>query len=226
MHFLSSHHWQPLVLAVQLAQSENRKQRSSTNGAGPRLPLAMLGSQGRQWSLLHVQRTPGPALTHPSSTKKAWQLGGRSGFGRTLHSSQAEENTRRGGEGVREEPARKSAEKHLAPLLRDVSLCVLPPKTSSVPLMSTAECKYRGKPLSLRMNLEKHTRGKRFKGRSPGVDVVAVEVVDEAVFVGGQRLVAPVDVHAAAGAVVRAAVAVTALGNGARGLRHQPRVGL
>lgn len=24
MHFLSSHHWQPLVLAVQLAQSENR----------------------------------------------------------------------------------------------------------------------------------------------------------------------------------------------------------
>lgn len=29
MHFLSSHHWQPWVLAVQLAQSENRKQRSS-----------------------------------------------------------------------------------------------------------------------------------------------------------------------------------------------------
>lgn len=24
MHFLSSHHWHPLVLAVQLAQSENR----------------------------------------------------------------------------------------------------------------------------------------------------------------------------------------------------------
>ena len=30
MHFLSSHHWHPLVLAVQLAQSENRKHRSST----------------------------------------------------------------------------------------------------------------------------------------------------------------------------------------------------
>lgn len=29
MHFLSSHHWQPRVLAVQLAQSENRKHCSS-----------------------------------------------------------------------------------------------------------------------------------------------------------------------------------------------------
>lgn len=30
MHFLSSHHWQPLVLAVQVVQSEKRKHRSST----------------------------------------------------------------------------------------------------------------------------------------------------------------------------------------------------
>lgn len=29
MHFLSSHHWQPWVLAVQLAQSEKRKHCSS-----------------------------------------------------------------------------------------------------------------------------------------------------------------------------------------------------
>lgn len=58
-----------------------------------------------------------------------------------------------------------------------------------------------------------------------GVDVVAVEVVDEAVFVGGQSLVAPVDKDAAAGAVVRAAVAVTALRNRTFGLRHQPCVG-
>lgn len=47
------------------------------NGAGLRLPLAMLGSQGRQRPLLHMQRIPGPAFTHPSSAKKAWQLGGR-----------------------------------------------------------------------------------------------------------------------------------------------------
>lgn len=47
----------------------------------------------------------------------------------------------------------------MAPLLRDESLCVFPPKTSSVPLSSAAECKYRGKPLSLRMNLE-HTQDK------------------------------------------------------------------
>lgn len=47
------------------------------NGAGRRLPLAMLGSQGRQRPLLQMQRTPGPAFTQPSSAKKAWQLGGR-----------------------------------------------------------------------------------------------------------------------------------------------------
>lgn len=57
--------------------------------------------------------------------------------------------------------ARKSAEKHLAPLLSDVSLCVLPPKMSRVPLRSTAECKYRGKLLSLKMNLKHmHVKGK------------------------------------------------------------------
>lgn len=33
MHFLSSHHWQPRVLAVQLAQSENRKHCSSVLSA-------------------------------------------------------------------------------------------------------------------------------------------------------------------------------------------------
>lgn len=53
--------------------------------------------------------------------------------------------------------ARKSAEKHLAPLLRDVSLWVFPPKTSIVPLSSTAEWRYRAKPLSLRINLRAHT---------------------------------------------------------------------
>ncbi|KAA8581543.1 hypothetical protein FQN60_003124 [Etheostoma spectabile] len=47
------------------------------NEAGVRLPLTMLGSQGRQRPLLQMQRTPGPAFTHPSSARKAWQLGGR-----------------------------------------------------------------------------------------------------------------------------------------------------
>lgn len=50
--------------------------------------------------------------------------------------------------------AKKSAEKHFAPLLSDVSLCVFPPKMSRVPLRSTAECKYRGKPLSFKINLK------------------------------------------------------------------------
>ncbi len=49
--------------------------------------------------------------------------------------------------------AMKSAEKHLAPLLSDVSLWVFPPKTSTVPLSSTAEWRYRAKPLSPRINL-------------------------------------------------------------------------
>lgn len=34
MHFLSSHHWQPRVLAVQLAQSEKRKHCSSDASGG------------------------------------------------------------------------------------------------------------------------------------------------------------------------------------------------
>lgn len=34
MHFLSSHHWQPLVLAAQLAQSEKRKHCSSVLSGG------------------------------------------------------------------------------------------------------------------------------------------------------------------------------------------------
>lgn len=59
-----------------------------------------------------------------------------------------------------------------------------------------------------------------------GVDVVAVEVVHQAVLVGGKRFVAAVDVDAAAAAVVGAAVAVASLRDGAFGLRNQPRVGL
>lgn len=57
----------------------------------------------------------------------------------------------------------------------------------------------------------------------PRVHVVSVEVIDEAVFVGGERFVAAVDVNAAA--VERAAVAVAPLRNGSFSLRHQPRVG-
>lgn len=53
--------------------------------------------------------------------------------------------------------AMKSAEKHLAPLLSDVSLWVLPPKTSSVPLSTTAEWRYRARPLSPRISLHTHT---------------------------------------------------------------------
>lgn len=45
-------------------------------GAGVRLLLAMLGSQGTQRPLLQMQRTPGPAFMQPSSARKAWQLGG------------------------------------------------------------------------------------------------------------------------------------------------------
>lgn len=143
----------------------------------------------------------------------------------------------------------------MAPLLRDVSLCVFPPKTSRVPLRSTAECKYRGKPLSLRMNLE-HVHDRRVKDNCakeicnshgvtyslecimkqqeqrncvdlpcPRVRVVSVEVIDKAVFVGGQSFIAAMNVDAATAAVIRAAVAVASLGNGTFGLRHQPRVG-
>lgn len=45
-------------------------------GAGLRLLLATMGSQGTQRPLLQMQRTPGPASTQPSSARKARQLGG------------------------------------------------------------------------------------------------------------------------------------------------------
>lgn len=63
---------------------------------------------------------------------------------------------------------------------------------------------------------------------SPGasVDVVAVKVVHQAVLVGRKSFVAAVDVHAAAGGVVGAAVTVASLRNGTVGLGNQPRVGL
>lgn len=54
----------------------------------------------------------------------------------------------------------------------------------------------------------------------PGVNVIAVEVIDEAVFVGRQRLIPSVNIHTTAGNVVRAAVAVTSLRDGTFGLRH------
>lgn len=59
-----------------------------------------------------------------------------------------------------------------------------------------------------------------------GVHIVAVQIIHQAVFVGRQRLVAAVDVHAPAGGIIRAAVTVSSLRNGTFGLRHQPRVGL
>lgn len=142
----------------------------------------------------------------------------------------------------------------MAPLLSDVSLCVLPPKTSRVPLRSAAECKYRGKPLSLRMNLE-HMHDKCVKGEcdkktcntwchihrheyimknessicdvcvcvdlpSPGVNIIAIKVIYKAVFVSRQCLIASMNIHTTAGTVIRAAVAVTSLGNGTFGLRQ------
>ena len=58
--------------------------------------------------------------------------------------------------------AMKSAEKHLAPLLSDVSLWVLPPKTSSVPLSTTAEWRYRARPLSPRISLHTHTHTEEY----------------------------------------------------------------
>lgn len=59
----------------------------------------------------------------------------------------------------------------------------------------------------------------------PHVHVVSVEVIDKAVFVGGQSFIAAMNVDAATTAVIRAAVAVASLGNGTFGLGHQPRVG-
>ena len=54
-------------------------------------------------------------------------------------------------------------------------------------------------------------------------DVVAVQVVHQAVLVVAQRLVPPVHVHAPAGLVEHAAVAVSSLDHGASGGRHLPR---
>lgn len=59
----------------------------------------------------------------------------------------------------------------------------------------------------------------------PGVNVIAVEVINKAVFVGRQCLIASMNIHTTAGTVIRAGVAVTSLGNGTFGLRHQPCVG-
>ena len=58
----------------------------------------------------------------------------------------------------------------------------------------------------------------------PGVDVVAVHVVHQAVLVVAERLVAAVHEDAAAGLVVHAAVAVTPLDRRASGGHHLPRV--
>lgn len=121
---------------------------------------------------------------------------------------------------------------------------------SRVPLRSTVECKYRGKPLSLRMNLghmhdrcvkDKHAiqcHIHRLEDTSrniyacvcgdlpcPAVNVIAVEVVNKAVFVGRQCLIASMNIHTAAGTIIRAAVAITSLGNGTFGFRYQPCVG-
>lgn len=57
------------------------------------------------------------------------------------------------------------------------------------------------------------------------VDVVSVHVIHQAIFVVCERLVSPVDKHAAAGLVVHAAVAVTPLDHGASGGHNLPRVG-
>lgn len=57
-----------------------------------------------------------------------------------------------------------------------------------------------------------------------GVDVVSVHVVHEAVFVVAERLVSPVDEHAAAGLIVHAAVAVTPLDHRASSRHNLPRV--
>lgn len=58
------------------------------------------------------------------------------------------------------------------------------------------------------------------------VNVVAVKVIHQAVLVGRKSFVAAMDVDAAAGGVVGAAMTVAPLRNGAFGLRNQPRVGL
>lgn len=57
------------------------------------------------------------------------------------------------------------------------------------------------------------------------VDVVSVQVVDEAVFIGWQRFVPAVDVDAAAGTVICAGVTIASLRNGPFCLQHQPFVG-
>lgn len=50
--------------------------------------------------------------------------------------------------------ARKSAEKHFALLLKEVSLWVFPPKISIAPLISTAELGYLANALSFRIVLQ------------------------------------------------------------------------
>lgn len=59
-----------------------------------------------------------------------------------------------------------------------------------------------------------------------GVYVVAVKVVHQAVLVGRKSFVATVNVHAATGGVISAAVTVAPLRNSAFGLWNQPDVGL
>lgn len=59
----------------------------------------------------------------------------------------------------------------------------------------------------------------------PGINFIAVEVINKAIFVGRQCLIASMNIHTTAGTVIRAAVAVTSLGNGTFRLRHHPRVG-
>ncbi len=59
----------------------------------------------------------------------------------------------------------------------------------------------------------------------PRVDIIAIEVINKPIFVGRKCFVASVNIHAAAGRVICAAVAVTSLRDGTFGLRHQPHVG-
>lgn len=62
MHFLSSHHWQPLVLAVQLAQSENRKHCSSVLSGRGRTNHTKISSVDCKVMLLPQHNTLIPAL--------------------------------------------------------------------------------------------------------------------------------------------------------------------
>lgn len=57
-----------------------------------------------------------------------------------------------------------------------------------------------------------------------GLNLIAVKIIHQAVFVCWERSVTPVDIHTPAASVIHTAVAVSTLSNRSSGLRHQPRV--